>query len=229
MEIISLIKKSPLFRDLPDPDISEIASIATIRKYEKGNIIFSEGEEAEGFFLLVSGEVKIFKLSAEGKEQLLHIIVPGDIFAEAAVFSGISYPAFAQAVSRVQVILFPKDAFYKITRKNPNLCLNLMAAMARLLRQFANLIEELSLRDVSSRLAKYLIDTALHQEKEGINRQEIILGVSKSHLASRLGTISETLSRTLKNFKLKGILEVEGKRIFIKDWKSLERISAGMK
>ncbi len=228
MDIEAILKRCPLFSGLEDREIAEIQAISASKRYPKGTLIFSEDEEAKGFFVLISGRVKVFKLSPEGKEQILHIISPGETFAEAALFAGSTYPAFAESLAETRALYFSKEGFLNLIRGNPQISLNMIASLSHWLRKFVNLVEELSLKDVSARLSKYLVDLSAKSGRSSERGIECELGINKSQLASQLGTISETLSRALRKLRDMRIIEVEGKKITILQKEALEDISSGI-
>ncbi|UCD71479.1 MAG: Crp/Fnr family transcriptional regulator [Syntrophobacterales bacterium] len=228
MNTNKILERFPLFSGLEDREIAEIEAISISKKYHRGALIFSEDEEARGFYVVIAGRVKVYKLSSEGKEQILHIISSGQTFAEAALFAGSSYPAFAESLTETRVLYFPKERFLNLIRKNPQISLNMIASLSHWLRKFVSLVEELSLKDVSTRLSKYLIDLSAQSGRTSERGIECELDISKSQLASQLGTISETLSRTLRKLRDRGIIEVEGKRIIILQRETLEEISSGI-
>jgi len=228
MDIEAVLKRCPLFSDLEDREIAEIQAISASKRYPKGTLIFSEDEQALGFFVLISGKVKVYKLSPEGKEQILHIISPGETFAEAALFAGSTYPAFAESLAETRALYFSKEGFLNLIRRNPQISLNMIASLSHWLRKFVSLVEELSLKDVSARLSKYLIDLSAKSARSSERGIEFELDISKSQLASHLGTISETLSRALRKLRDSKIIEVEGKRITILQREALEDISSGI-
>ena len=224
-----LLRKSPLFAGLKEEDLRRIRSIAIPKKLVKKEVLFADGEEARGFYVILSGKVKLYKISSEGKEQILHIVVAPDAFAEAALFLGGTYPAFAEALTDTQLLFFPKRDFVQVIERNPQLSINMIVTLSQYLKRFTLLIEELSLKEVSSRIAKYLIDLSLKAEKEGKSPNEVELDLSKTQLASKLGTISETLSRTLAKMKARKIIDVKRNRILILDRKGLETLASGLK
>jgi len=224
-----LLRRCPLFAGLKEEDLKRIRTIALLKHVWKREILFSDGEEAKGFYVLLSGKVKLYKISPEGKEQILHVVSAPDAFAEAALFLEGSYPAFAEALSDSQLLFFPKRDFIHLIEKNPQLSINMIVSLSQFLKRFASLIEELSLKEVSSRIAKYLIDLSLKSSKESRVPIEVELDLSKTQLASKLGTISETLSRTLAKMKAKGVIDVKKNRIFILDYKLLEKLASGLK
>src|SRR4030043_47210 len=226
---VELLKQCPLFAGLREEDLKRIRGIALLKQVGKKEILFSDGEEAKGFYVILSGKVKLYKISPEGKEQILHVVSTPDAFAEAALFLEGSYPAFAEALSDSQLLFFPKRNFIELIEKNPQLSINMIVSLSSYLKRFASLIEELSLREVSSRIAKYLIDLSLRSSKEGKNPKEVELDLSKTQLAAKLGTISETLSRTLAKMKAKGIIDVKKNKILILNREALEELSSGLK
>lgn len=226
---IDLLRRCALFAGLKEEDLKRIRAIASLKKVGKKEILFSDGEEAKGFYVILSGKIKLYKVSAEGKEQILHIVSAPDAFAEAALFLEGSYPAFAEALTDCQLLFFPKRNFIQLIEKNPQLSINMIVTLSHYLKRFASLIEELSLKEVSSRVAKYLIDLQMKSTKEGKSPKEVELDLSKTQLALKLGTISETLSRTLGKMKAKGIIEVKRNKILILNRGTLEELASGLK
>jgi CRP/FNR family transcriptional regulator len=219
MNYRQILKNSPLFASLSDADLDALMAIARIREHPRGELLFSEGEEAEGFFIVLDGKVKVYKLSPDGKERILHIIQPGGTFAEAAIFGDGLYPAYAEPLQLSKLFFLPKDKFLSLLMNNGQISINMIAGLSKFLRQFANQIEDLTFKDVPSRLARYLMELT-----HG-TRQTVILPISKSQLASNLGTVSETLSRTLRKLSDDDIIKVSGKTFEILDFKRLQELA----
>jgi len=226
---IELLRRCPLFAGLNEEDLKQIRTIASLRQIERKEVLFSEGEETKGFYVILSGKVKLFKVSPEGKEQILHIVSAPDAFAEAALFLEGTYPAFAEAMTDCQLLYFPKRNFIQLIEKNPQLSINMIVTLSHFLKRFASLIEELSLKEVSSRIAKYIVDLSIKSSKEGKSPKEVELDLSKTQLALKLGTISETLSRTLAKMKAKRIIDVKKNKIIILNREALEELASGLK
>jgi CRP-like cAMP-binding protein len=208
-----LISKTILFAGLPDDHIHQLLAIAREKEFSRNEIIFSEGDPANGFYVNADGLVKIYKLSSEGKEQILHIFGPGEPFGEVPVFSGKTFPAYAETLSLCKTLFFPRQAFVKLVSDNPSLALNMIAVLAMRLRHFTVQIENLSLKEVPGRLAAYLLMLAVEQNATKF----ITLNITKSQLASFLGTIPETLSRMLNRMAAQKLIHVEGRRISLMD------------
>lgn len=219
--ILSIIAAIPLFNGLPDDQLSAIRQIAVERQHNKGQTIFSEGDETKGLFVVVDGRVKIYKVSSEGKEQILHIIEAGQSFGEVTLFTGQQLPANAQALLKTRLLLFPRSAFVDLVTANPSLALNLLAIMSKKLRQFAAQIENLSLKEIPARLASYLTYLAKEQGSE----EAVTLNVSKGQLASLLGTIPETLSRIFARLSGQNLIRVEGPKITLLDLQGIEDLA----
>jgi len=222
MELLKIIANIPLFDGLTEPQLAELAMIVTDQQFKRGTTIFAEGDRGVGFYILIAGQVKIYKMSMDGKEQTLHIFGPGEPFAEAAVFTGKSYPAYADALQDSRVLFIPRDSFVALISKNPALAMNMLGALSQRLKKFAGMIEALSLKEVPGRLAAHLLLLSGQQGGDEFN-----LNIGKAQLASILGTIPETLSRIFKKLSEGGFIEVQGAKIRIVDRAGLEALASG--
>ena len=220
-QISVVLAQTPLFGGLSEEQLAPIRAIANEKKYSKGESIFLEGDQGNGFYIILDGLVKVFKVSADGKEQILHIYGPGHPIGEVPVFAGQHFPANAQAVKKSRLLFFPRRAFIDLITAQPSLALNMLAVLSMRLRQFTVQIENLSLKEVPGRLASYLIYLSREQQ----NRTSVDLPISKGHLASLLGTIPETLSRIFNKMTAEGIISVHGGAIAIKDSQALEALA----
>jgi CRP/FNR family transcriptional regulator len=241
-----------------------LAQVARRRCLRKGEVLFLQGDPAEGFYIVGEGQLKVFQLSPQGREQILHVVGPGGSVAEAALFGGRTYPASAEALERTTVVFFPREDFARLLRSRPGLALNLIAALAQKLREFAGLIEQLSLASIRTRLAQYLLSQhalcgagmrvpattvsappgLLAPDPRGQPDAKdsrpirgpggpkgpgwVHLGVSKRALASRLGTVPETLSRSLAGLVRDGVVAVDGRRVRVLDAEALREIADGL-
>ncbi len=213
----------PLFAGLPADQLAALAGIGLPRVFAKGHIIFAEGDTgAEGLYVILAGRVKVFRLSAEGKEQIFHIFEAGESFGEASLFSGRGFPAHAQALTAVESIFFPRPDFIELIRRDPSLALNMLALLSLRLRRFAAMVDDLSLKEVPGRLAAYLL--YLSERQGGV--LELELDMTKGQLAALLGTIPETLSRILGKMIGQGLIATRGARIRIIDPAHLREIAS---
>jgi CRP-like cAMP-binding protein len=208
------------FRLLGDDQLDALASISSIHGHQGGEMIFSQGEKAIAFFIILSGKVQIYKLSREGKEMILHLFGSGDIFAEVPVFSGIPhYPANSLCLEDTEVLAIQGTAFRKLVHQYPDLGLNMLSVLAQRLHKFSDLIEDLSLRTVDSRLAKYLLSVSENSPDKAV------IYIHKKTLASILGTIPETLSRAFKKLSTTGLIRVDGNRIHLLERTQLQELA----
>lgn len=224
-----ILRKIYLFSGLAENDLATLAQVAIPRHFPRDNHIFWEGREALGFYILLKGQVKLVKSSPDGKEFIMRLVRPGETFGEAAVFAEGNYPASAITLDDCQTLFFPKADFLSLLTASPRLARNMLATMSHLLFHLTRQLEDLSLKEVSARLAQYLLERCqeIHgRVEEGLSFN---LPVTKTHLAAYLGTISETLSRTLARFKTMGVIQVDKSRITIKDTEHLRKISQGLK
>jgi len=210
-----ILRKTPLFTTLADDELGRLAAIAVPRRYARKETVFREGERTGGFFVVSSGKVKVFKLSEEGKEQVLHVLEAGQSFAEAALFEGGNYPAHAEALADSELLLFPKRAFLELLERNPGIALRMLASLSRWLKRMTDLVESLSLRDVEARLVLYLSEELKSRGIPARDGATLDLPMSKNVLAARLGTVPETFSRALKKLQDEGRIAVRGKQIRI--------------
>lgn len=213
-----------LFAGLPEEQARSLALLAEVRRAARGKTLFRAGDPAPGFFAVVSGRVRIFRSVPSGKEHILHVFGPGEVFAEVAVFQGGPYPADADVLDDCVLLFFPRNAFRKLLADDPDTALGMLGLLASRLRQFVNKIEELSLKEVPARLAAHLL---LLHEAQG--RRRLTLDLSKGHLAAYLGTIPETLSRILRKMADEGLLETTGSAVSLRDVERLARIAEGEK
>ena len=225
MDNIQILKQSLLFSGLEEEHLTEVATIAARRSFARGETLFTEGEPATGFYLLASGNIKLCKVSPDGKEKVLHFVRPSETFAEAAFFGDGKYPAEARALEKGEALFFPREAFMGLLERNPRFSLNLIVSLSLLLRRFARQIEELSFAEVPARLAAYLVELAERKSVTLQGKTYLDLDMKKGELASRLGTVSETLSRTFRKLKEEGIVEVEGSRFVIYDMARLKALA----
>jgi len=193
------------------------------RRFERGELLFNEGDPCTGLFLVASGKIRIFKLSAAGREQVLAIEGPGSSFAELPVFDGGNYPASASALENSEVLFISRKDFQNFCREHPEVALKVIAVVGARLRRLVGIIEQLSFTTVRQRLIALLVQMAAASRtttKDGIHVE-----LTKSHqdLAAELGTVRELVSRNLGRLQAEGFLEVDGRKIVVKDLAGLKR------
>lgn len=227
MGVKEFMAELPLFAGLPPRDLESLAALASEVRMDKGRSIFLEGGEAKGFYIARSGQVKIFKLAPDGREQIIHIYGPGEPFAEVPVFEGGAYPANAVAIEESMLLFFPREAIRRLLTREPSLALAWLAVLAKKLRRFTVQLENLTLKESPQRLAAYLLDLAERSGDAPEGPTAVELDMTKGHLAGLLGTAQETLSRILKKLTEAGYITVKGRRIEILDPAALEALAGG--
>lgn len=229
----SILKKVFIFSELTGEDLETISKFSRIKKLNKGDIVFFDTEPYLGFYIVLEGMIKIYKISKDGREHILHLVDKYNTFAEVPLFENAGeilekdfrYPANAAAVTDdTEVLLIPHRHFIELMESNRQLCLRMIAGFAKRLRYLNNHIENITLKDVTKRVSVYLLGELSKNKKTGLNNT-LSLKISKHDLASYLGTITETLSRTLKKLQDDDIIEVRGKLINIKKPDKLKELS----
>lgn len=217
------IEQVALFEGLSLPQQDRLVNSSLVRSCVRGKAIFSEGDRADSLYVILEGRAKIFKLSLEGKEQILHLAEAGEPIGEVALFSGISFPAYAEAHSDCRLLIVPREALMNIIRDDPAVAFSMLSVLSMRLRRFVNVIEGLSLREVPGRLASYLLFLSSRQE----DGDALKLDMPKGHLASFLGTTPETLSRILGRMEGAGIIESRASQVTIIDRLRLKDLAEG--
>jgi CRP/FNR family transcriptional regulator len=224
--IVQILRRAPIFSGLEEVDLGAIAATVSVREVPKGGSLFSEGDEAKGFFLCAEGKLKVFKTAPDGREQILHFIFPGETFAEVALFAGRAYPASAQALEASAVAFIPREGLFRLIKKRTDIAIKLLAGTALWVRRLTDLIAEYS-KAVPSRLAGYLLAEALRQRPTALtDGARVRLAVNKGELAAHLGTVAETLSRAFAKLRDEGVFEVEEREITIKDLAALRDLAS---
>jgi CRP-like cAMP-binding protein len=221
------LRKATLFSRLEPESLADLARISRLRRIDAGEVLFAAGDRATVFFVLLGGRIKLYKISPDGKEYILRMVRPGETFAEAVALSGLNYPVFAEALETCRLAGFEVSEFRHLIRRTPQLALNMIATMAELLHALTVKIEDLSLREVGARLCRHLLDQA--EERFGTPKDGVTfeLETTKTALAARIGTISETLSRTLRKLQQQGLLRVERSRVTLLDCRRLREVAEG--
>ncbi|HOE33307.1 MAG TPA: Crp/Fnr family transcriptional regulator [Smithella sp.] len=216
-----ILIRSQLFGGLPQEYITEIEKIAVDKHYNKGDIIFYDGDNGVGFYLVAAGSVNVYKLSPDGKEQIFHIVKEGETIGAVPVFSGKSFPANARALSKTHLLFFDRIKFIELISGKPDLTMNILALLSMRLREFTVQVENLSLKEIPGRLASYLLYLAQEQG----NKHFVKLNISKLQLSNILGTVPESLSRALSNMKAKKLIEEEDAGIRLLNRAELEDLA----
>lgn len=208
---------SVMFNRLSEPLMNKLAEIVKEKKFRRGESIFLEGNVSNGFYMVVEGQVKLFKMALDGREQILYILGSGEPFGIVPIFDGQTFPASAASMTATTAFFFPKKDFITLVAAHPDLSLSIIVTLAQRMRRFADKIESLSLKEVPMRLAAHL----LYLQEEQRSSKQVLLDIPKKQLANLLGTSPETLSRIFAEMSEAGLIEVEGRIIRILDFAAL--------
>ena len=220
--IENTLRSCQLFMGLPAADIAAIASFALPKNLDKGEYLFHEGDRSEGFYIVQKGTINIHRVSAAGKEQVIHLFRPIESFAEATLATETGYPADSRATEPSTVLLIPKADFIELLRKRPELALRMLGSMSQHLRVLVGLLDDLTLKDMETRLANWLLKRCPRPISAGA--VQIELDRTKRVLAAEMGTTSETLSRTLAKFRDQNLLSVKGNTITLTKPRELQKL-----
>ena len=219
----AILRKTPLFASLTEEEMRALAARATRMQFQKDEQLFAEDDPCTGLYLVSAGKIRIFKLSPSGREQVLAVEGPGSSFAELPVFDGGNYPAAASALQDTEVIFISCKDFQNVCREHPDVALKVIAVVGARLRRLVGIIEELSFTTVRQRLISTILrlaEASRVRSKEGIH---IELAKSHQDLAAELGTVRELVSRNLSRLEAEGFLNVEGRKIVVRDMPGLRR------
>ena len=222
MKNTEYIKKLPLFSELSEKDLEGILSISAERSYKKNMLLFMEGEPGEAFYFINSGKVKIFRTSEDGKEHIIHILGPGDVFAEVTLFSNIAYPASASVYEDAVISTIRNSDLENIIRHNSELALNIIKILTRKLLFAQNKIKELAFSDVFARTANQIIKLANSYGKSTGKGILLDINISRQELAEMIGATRETVSRAISKFKKEKSITEEKDKIVILDQDKLK-------
>lgn len=214
--LMSTLRCCQLFSGISTEDLEAIASFSRLKTLGKEEYLFREGEVSRGFYLVQSGAINVHRVNAAGKEQVIHVFRTGESLAEAALASDTGYPANGRAVGSTAVLLIPKEPILQLISSRPDLAMRMLGSMSSHLRVLVGMLDDLTLKDVETRLLNWLVNSA-RKTDTGV----IELTATKRVLAAELGTSSETLSRTLARLRDENLIVVEAKTIRVADLEKL--------
>jgi CRP/FNR family cyclic AMP-dependent transcriptional regulator len=216
------LQKTPLFGELDREELAYVAEHTVVRQFHADQVIFSEGDPCAGLWVIESGNVRIFKSSPSGREQVLAIEGPGRSVAELPVFDGGTYPASAASIGETFLLFISKGDFQALCVKHPQIALKVLRTVGRRLRQLVAMIEELSFTTVRHRLIALLVRMVRRGEQtpQGI---AVTLSMNNQEIAARIGTVRELVSRNIGRLQAEGLIQVDGRKIIVRDLKALQQ------
>lgn len=207
--LIATLRQSRMFADLSSENLEAVAGVCTLKSLEKGEMLFREGDKAEGFYVLQTGAISVFKITPDGREQIICVFRPPESFAEVTLATLEAYPANGVALENSKVILVQRTGFRDLICRKPELSLHMLASMSLHLKHLVQTLQDYKGRQIEGRLSDWLLKHA----PAGADIFE--LPVTKKNLAGQLGVTSETLSRTFARFRDEGLIRVEGPRVHL--------------
>jgi len=223
LTVADILHDCKLFSRVEARGFQRLVVMARLCKFDKSRVIFRQGDECPGVYVVGTGLVRVFKSAASGKEHVLHLVGPGATFAEAATIGQFQCPANAEAVAPSACVLLPAEPFGRALREDHELCLGVMTGLTLWTRHLIGLMEDIVLRDAAGRLARFLL------EAETTDDGTIELPGLKRHLASHLNLTSETFSRTLRRLvEAELITQPDNLRIRLADPENLQLVAEGL-
>ena len=223
-ELVDVLKSSALLSSLSPEELATLAKRTVRKRFNVGELLFSEGEQSFGLYIIARGKVRIFKSSAGGREQVLAINVPGESVAELPIFDGGRYPASAIAIEDTQIAYISSRDFHAYCIEHPEVAMKMLAVVGARLRRLVGIIEELSFTTIRQRLVATLVRLAEREGKKTADGVEVQLPATHQELANQLGTVRELISRNLMRLQAEGLLDVNGRQIVVKDMKGLHAL-----
>lgn len=222
MDTAKQIREVALFEGIGRERMNALATQVIRKPFRPGDLIIGEEDPARAFYVILSGRVKLYKSSAEGKEQTLHVLGPGEPFGLCTAFAVDSFPASVMALEEGSLLVIPGPVIEEMSRQEPALLLNIIRVLSRRLRESMALVESLSLMEIPQRLATYLLSL-----EHGADGESVALSVTRRELAKILGATPEALSRAIRKMTSDGLLRTEGRVVHLLDRRALMQMAEG--
>jgi len=229
LDSVETLRRVPFFAVLPSAELKVLASQCVVRRLARDEMLFAEGDPCEGMYVVQQGALKLFKMADTGREQVLVIERAGSTVGELPLFDGGAFPASAAAIEDSTLLFLPKREFLDLCQHNSQVAFVVIRTLAWRFRYMTSLVEELSLKEVSHRLARFLRDRALKlgvRTKRGI---EFPLEETNQEIGAEIGTVRDLVSRNLRRFVDRGIIRLERRKVIVLDMAELEAQIAGSK
>ena len=223
------LRRVPFFAVLPPEELRALAAHCVVRRLAREEILFAEGDTCQGLYVVQDGAVKLFKMADTGREQVLVIERAGSTVGELPLFDGGTFPASASAIEDSVLLFLPKREFLDLCRHNSEVTFAVIRTLAWRFRYMTSLVEELSLKEVSHRLAPFLRDRALRLGTRTRRGIEFPLEETNQEIGAEIGTVRDLVSRNLRRFVDRGIIRLERRKVIVLDMAELEAQIAGTK
>lgn len=211
-----MLERSELFRSLPADDAKEALGLASDRRFEAGEVLFHQGDAANGFMVLLEGRVKVAQTTSDGRETVMRFITPGELFGCVPLLGQDAYPGTGQAVEAVHVLAWDSDAMGQLLRRQPGFAMSALRAVGGRLREFQDRLQEASTERVERRLARTILRLAHQAGRRTPDGVIIEVPLTRAELADMIGTTLYSVSRIFADWQRQGIVRTEHKRILVR-------------
>jgi len=220
------LRSIPLFEELTEPDLAIIGDLTITRTYRKDMIIFMEADHGEGFHYVKKGKVKILHAAPDGREHIINILGPGEVFAEVLLFQKGGYPATAITLEDSLIGIIKNNDLEQAVLHHPTIALQLIKVMSQKLLQAQAKIKALAFSDTYVRTAQNLVNLTHKYGKQTDQGLEININMTRQELANLVGTSRETVTRMLSTLKKSGIIDLIGHKIIVLQWENLKKMGS---
>jgi CRP/FNR family transcriptional regulator len=217
------LRASPLFSRLSEEDFAALETIAEPSSWPRDALLFQQGDECYGFFVVVDGLVKIYRSGPDGRDTIIHLVGPGEHFAEAALFEERDFPASASCTEACELILLRREPFLRLMGERARFARGLCAGMSQWMRRLVSRVENLTMAEAPRRLARFLLDLKLQRSGGELFLE---LPARKYLIAGQLGMTAPTFSRCLARLEEEKLIRVDGRRLVVLDPDRLEQRAA---
>lgn len=216
------LKQAPLFASLEDEALASLAREASEKRLSRNEILFFAGDSPSGLFVIAAGSMRAFRTGVDGREQIIHVEKAVTTIAELPLFDEGNYPSTVAAEEDSTLLFIPKDAMLRASMRYPQIALSAARLFAKRLRNCAELVESLSLREVGQRIAQLLLEEAGKQNANGSEMVSFVLPLTQNQIAARIGTVREVVSRVMTRLQNRGLVVIKGRKVTLNDVAALE-------
>lgn len=220
-ESVDILRRIPFFSDLNSDELRAMADVVVVARYKRNQVLFVEGEQCRSLYFICSGRVKVYRMSPDGREQILHLLSDGEPVAVVPFFDGGTYPANAEVMVDSKIAFIRTGDFERVATANPSILLHMLRMLAQRLRRAQGDISSLALKSVTGRLATALLDLAKRTGKKTVDGTAFDMQLSRQDLGNLIGASRETTTRMLQQFRRDGVIELHGSRVVILDARRL--------
>lgn len=221
------VKSLPLFRDMSDADLEVLLGHARMRRVSQGEAVFKQGQQADSFFLLLSGRLKVTQVTGDGQQVIVRVVHPGELFGFAVALQRPDYPGTAQAAIDSETLVWPGELWSQLIEYNGRVAVSAIQTMGKQLEDAHTRIREMSTQEVERRVAHAILRLSLLAGRQGGGGIEIAFPISRQDIAEMTGTTLHTVSRVLSAWEAQGLVECGRQKVVVRDFGGLSRLAEG--